>query len=93
MIGHRVVFFAPVTPGGTTCWHLKSDTREEAIDKLLEDAAHMPYQTWENFKRRGYRIYEYTIGEQDEDEHASGDSDNADVFPADIRADNVGGVE
>jgi hypothetical protein len=35
---------------------LASATRQEAIERLLEDAAHMPYKTWENFQKRGYTI-------------------------------------
>lgn len=35
-----------------------ADTREEAIRRLLIDAAHMPYGTWENFQKRGYTIEE-----------------------------------
>lgn len=50
------VHFVPVTPGGTACHWLASKTREQAIKKLLEDASHMPYKTWENFEKRGYRI-------------------------------------
>lgn len=50
--------FYPVTPAGTVITWLKSTTREEAIAKLLKDAAHMPYKTWENFEKRGYTIRE-----------------------------------
>lgn len=52
----REVIYVPVTPGGSYCMHLESDTEQEAIDKLLEDAKHMPYGTWENFQKRGYTI-------------------------------------
>lgn len=48
--------FVPVTPGGTACYWLASGTKEEAIKKLLEDAAHMPYDGWKGFKERGYKI-------------------------------------
>lgn len=44
--------YVPVTPGGTPCDWLSSDTEAEAIGKLLKDAAHMPYKTWENFQKR-----------------------------------------
>jgi hypothetical protein len=37
---------------------MASKTREGAIKKLLIDAAHMPYGTWENFEKRGYTIEE-----------------------------------
>ena len=50
--------FIPCTPGGTLVVGLAADTREEAIRRLLIDAAHMPYGTWKNFKRRGYTIEE-----------------------------------
>jgi len=50
--------YVPCTPGGSLCFHLESKTREEAIAKLLKDAAHMPYKTWENFQKRGYTIEE-----------------------------------
>lgn len=51
--------FVPVTPGGTPCTWLASDTEEKAIKKLLKDAAHMPYKTWVNFQARGYTIEEW----------------------------------
>ena len=61
-------FFVPVTPAGTPIPYgahnrlgkvNAAKTREEAIDNLLEDAAHMPYKTWENFEARGYTIEEW----------------------------------
>lgn len=48
--------FVPITPGGTVCHWLYANTKEKAIENLLKDAAHMPYKTWENFEKRGYRI-------------------------------------
>lgn len=48
--------FIPETPAGTPLTHLKSRTEEEAWQKLLKDAAHMPYKTKENFIKRGYRV-------------------------------------
>lgn len=51
--------FIPFTPGGTAVIGLAADTREEAIRRLLIDAAHMPYGTWENFEKRGYAIEEF----------------------------------
>ena len=51
--------FIPVTPAGTPCMHLASDTEQEAIDALLEDAAHMPYDGWAGFQERGYTIEEW----------------------------------
>jgi hypothetical protein len=52
------VRYVPVTPGGSACFWLLSNTREQAIKKLLKDAAHMPYKTWDNFQKRGYTIQE-----------------------------------
>lgn len=51
--------YVPVTPGGTFLFNLASSTKSKAIDKLLSDAAHMPYKTWKNFKKRGYTIEEF----------------------------------
>ena len=48
--------FIPVTPAGTPCTWLVSSTEDEAWAKLLEDAAHMPYKTKDNFIRRGYTV-------------------------------------
>lgn len=52
----RKVIYVPVTPAGTYVMHLHSDTEDEAIAKLLKDAAHMPYKGWEGFQNRGYTI-------------------------------------
>lgn len=61
-------WFVPVTPGGTPVPYgahgrvgrvNAAKTREEAIHNLLEDAAHMPYGTWEKFEERGYTIEEW----------------------------------
>lgn len=49
-------WFVPVTPAGTPIAHLASSTEQEAIKKLLIEASHMPYKTWDNFKKRGYTI-------------------------------------
>ena len=51
--------FVPVTPGGTVIVGLAARTRDVAINRLLIDAAHMPYGTWKNFELRGYSIEEY----------------------------------
>ena len=48
--------FAPVTPGGTLCDWLEADTEKEAWEKLLKDAAHMPYKSKQGFKERGYTV-------------------------------------
>ena len=36
--------------------HLESKTEDEAWQKLLKDAAHMPYKTKEDFIKRGYTV-------------------------------------
>jgi hypothetical protein len=51
--------FIPVTPAGTLLVGLAADTEAEAVRRLLKDAAHMPYRTWENFQKRGYVIEEH----------------------------------
>jgi len=51
--------YIPETPGGTILFHLESETEQQAWDKLLEEASHMPYKTIENFKKRGYLVEEY----------------------------------
>ena len=48
--------FVPITPGGTACTWLASDTEEEAWQKLLKDAAHMPYKNKVGFQNRGYTV-------------------------------------
>lgn len=48
--------YIPVTPGGTMLVGLAASTEQEAIRRLMKDAAHMPYGTWANFQRRGYTI-------------------------------------
>ena len=48
--------FIPVTPGGTFCDWLESPTEEEAWEKLLADAAHMPYNGIQGFQKRGYTV-------------------------------------
>lgn len=51
----RKVWF-PVTPAGTVITWLPAETAREAWDKLLVDAAHMPYKGREGFQERGYRV-------------------------------------
>lgn len=48
----------PITPGGTPCTWLESDTEDEAWAKLLVDAAHMPYRDKAGFIERGYTVVE-----------------------------------
>jgi hypothetical protein len=48
--------FVPVTPAGTACTWLASPTADAAWDRLVTDAAHMPYKTREGFEARGYTV-------------------------------------
>ena len=48
--------YAPVTPGGTVCVWLRQKSEEKAWKALMEDAAHMPYKTNEDFIARGYTV-------------------------------------
>jgi len=48
--------YVPCTPAGTPCTWLESKTEDEAWQRLLKDAAHMPYKTIENLKERGYTV-------------------------------------
>ncbi len=48
--------YVPVTPAGSYLAHLEARTEKQAIANLLKAAAHMPYGSWENFKKRGYEI-------------------------------------
>ena len=50
--------YVPVTPAGSYLMHLESKSETGAWKKLLKDAAHMPYGTIENFKKRGYTVEE-----------------------------------
>jgi len=51
--------WVPVTPGGSICMHLESDTEEEAWAALMKDAAHMPYPDQAAFEARGYTVEQY----------------------------------
>ena len=53
--------YVPVTPGGTVCMWLESSTEEEAWERLLKDAAHMPYDGKEGFIQRGYTVEELSV--------------------------------
>ena len=55
----KIIWFVPVTPGGTPLPHLADISEAIAIKNLLKDAAHMPYKTWENFQKRGYTIEQW----------------------------------
>ena len=52
--------YVPVTPGGSACVWLAAKTEHQAWANLLKDAAHMPYKTIENFKKRGYTVEKWT---------------------------------
>jgi hypothetical protein len=52
----RKKMYYPVTPAGSVLMHLLSKTRAVAIERLMREAAHMPYKTWGDFQRRGYTI-------------------------------------
>lgn len=39
--------------------NLAAPTKEEAIRRLMLEAAHMPYRTWKDFEKRGYEIEEF----------------------------------
>lgn len=53
------IIFVPVTPGGTPCGWLASNTEAQAWAKLLKDAAHMPYRGVDGFKKRGYMVEQF----------------------------------
>ena len=53
--------FVPVTPGGTPCTWLASETESRAWEKLLEDASHMPYNGITGFKARGYTVQKMEV--------------------------------
>ena len=50
--------YVPVTPGGTVVMWLEAATEDEAWNKLLIDAAHMPYNGKQGFINRGYTVEE-----------------------------------
>jgi len=52
--------YIPHTPAGTPLVHIEASTEEQAWENLLDDAAHMPYKTKENFIKRGYTVVEAT---------------------------------
>jgi len=49
-------WYIPETPGGSVLTHLKDKTEQGAWDKLLKDAAHMPYVGRKGFEERGYKV-------------------------------------
>jgi hypothetical protein len=54
--GEAKMSWVPFTPGGSMLTNLAAPTKKEAIRRLMIEAAHMSYGTWENFERRGYEI-------------------------------------
>lgn len=48
--------YVPFTPGGSMLAHLESNTEDEAWNKLMIEAAHMPYTNKQAFIDRGYTI-------------------------------------
>jgi len=44
------------TPAGTMLAHLEAETEKEVWDRLLIDAAHMPYDGKQGFIERGYTV-------------------------------------
>lgn len=53
-------WYIPFTPAGSCLAHLKSNSEAKAWEKLLKDAAHMPYDGIEGFKQRGYTVEEFS---------------------------------
>lgn len=51
----------PETPAGTTLMHLASKTEQGAWDKLMRDAAHMPYNGRAEFEARGYKVIQWEL--------------------------------
>lgn len=51
--------WVPVTPAGTVCTWLESNTEDQAWEKLKIDVAHMPYQNRQDFIDRGYTVEQY----------------------------------
>ena len=64
--------YIPITPGGTPCTWLASDTEDQAWERLLKDAAHMPYKGKAGFIKRGYTIEVYQLKEP-KNEHGNQD--------------------
>lgn len=56
--GHKgkIVRFVPITPAGSPCIWLASDTEEDAWKALLKDASRMPYKDKEGFEEVGYTV-------------------------------------
>lgn len=63
--------YVPFTPSSTMVEWLKADTEDEAWEKLMIDAAHMPYVNKEAFIERGYTVelINFTDEQENEDEN------------------------
>lgn len=48
--------YVPFTLGGSMLAHLEAKTEQGAWDKLMTDAAHMPYNGKAEFQARGYTV-------------------------------------
>lgn len=57
----KKIVYVPVTPGGTACDWLASATEDKAWERLLIDAAHMPYKDKQAFINRGYTVEKWEI--------------------------------
>ena len=55
--------YVPFTPAGSCLMHLASKTEEIAWEKLLDEAAHMPYDGIEAFKQRGYSVKDLDLND------------------------------
>ena len=51
--------FVPCTPAGMPVMHLEAATEAKAWANLRKAAAHMPYNSIEDFKKRGYTVEDW----------------------------------
>lgn len=49
-------WYVPMTPAGSLLPHLRATDEKKAWNKLMKDAAHMPYKGLNAFKQRGYAV-------------------------------------
>lgn len=50
------VFWYAFTPAGTLVMSTGAPSKQQCIDKLLAETAHMPYKDWNAMYERGYRV-------------------------------------
>lgn len=62
-MSHKNHYYYAFTPAGSLVDETESPTLAGCRDELLRIASHMPYGTWENFKKRGYEIWQWERGE------------------------------